>query len=931
MNRCHRINFTRHPLALAAATALISLLSAQTQAAITTSGSVGIGPVVVPIGPGDTVVPGTALWVGNGALGSLTVNGGSFLQAARLSFGSTGVGPGNGLISGAGSRVELVGDGASNSQVQRLVVGDFGDGSLTVAAGAVLDTRGNPAPCLVQFHYCDSFVGAAAGSSATLTLTGAGTQALIGSALFVGHPGLAVHALNGYTYGVPGGTVQGRVNVLDGALLSTDRAQIGTRQWDSASTGQEGSFSEVIVRGAGSRWVVTGGQTWDGVTGNTVTLGASLSTALDPRAWANLTIDQGGKLRIEGPTGFFNSLGLTTDRGRTDMTVSGAGSVVEFAADAAVLQVGRRLGSAKLTLQAGGGVTGVWYTSVGRDGSFGEMVVDGAGTVFSSTGVASVAANGSLSNPIMDIGRSGTGVVTVSNGGRIELAATEARPNGPQLSLGRDAASAGSLNIAGAGSVVQLTAQSVLAGGGPGEAFNPFVRVGRDGQGTLNITAGGKLLIDGNAVSTVADSRSTSLLIGGTSDTINGGRGIALVSGAGSEIRMTGNDTFIGVGFGPQSSGQLTVADHAAVSAIGMNVGRSGGVGVLRVDNAALNFSGQQTGGVLAGAFLSIGRSAGIGVAEFANGSVVTLNNMGASGASLNLGGTGPGPLGDGSLTVSGGSQVLIQAAPGLATVSVGRDGSALLRVKGASTINAGDGNFFVGRLGGSDGTVIATGGSAISAGWVGVGRDRTASGSVDGGTGTMILNGATLTADTVVIGTNGFLGGTAGSINAGNVINYGIFSPGNSPGLFTINGNFTAGAGSRLILEVQADGHGGFLTDQVLFGGGGALDLTSLAVEFRFLGETDPNAFQASGSFNIDQFLGLQDANGGITAIDDAAFAQARFTAQADGYTISDFSYTAAGGATFTATAVPEPGAWALMLAGGAAVLGITRRRRRD
>ncbi len=914
---------------LAAASA--ALCSVAAHAVIATSGAIGSTPGNAVIGPGDTNLPTVALYVGQGSAGTLAVGGGSFLQLARLSFGTTGTGPGVGTVSGAGTRVQLVGEGAG-SQTQRLLVGDWGDGTLTVAAGAVLDTRQNPTPCLVQFHYCDSFVGAAAGSSATLTLTGAGTQALIGANLFVGHPGLTVSNLGVVNYGVAGGTVQGRVNVLAGALLSTDRAQIGTAQWDSANTGQEGSFTEVIVRGSGSRWVVTGGQAWDGVTGNTITVGAGIITANDPKAWANISVDQGGKLRIEGPTGTYNFLNLTTDRGRTDMLVSGAGSLVEFVSDAGVLQVGRRLGTATLNVNQGAKVTGIWYTSVGRDGANGSLTIDGAGSQVVVNGTATAAANGSAQVAAADIGRNGSGTVTVSNGGRLEVTATVGRTNGASLDLGREAASAGTLNIVGAGSVVALSAQSVLAGGGPAEAFNPLMRVGRDGSGSLTISAGGKLLIEGNALSTVADSRSTSLYIGGTGDTTNGGTGIARVTGAGSEIRLSGVDTYIGVGHGPQSNGQLIVADHGLVSAIGMNVGRSGGVGVLNVDNAALAFAGQQTGNVQSGAFLSIGRSGGIGVASLSNGSIVTLVNAGSQGASLNLGGTGPGPLGDGSLTLSGGSQVRVQAAPGLGVVSVARDGSGLLRLKGASSVDVGDGNFYIARLPGSDGTVIATENSRITAGWVGVGRNLTGTGtgSVDGGSATLVLNGATLNARDVVIGTNGFLGGTAGSINvSGSITNYGIFSPGNSPGVFNINGKYVAGVGSRLVLEVQANGTGGFDVDEVRFGAGSDIDLGAMAVEFRFLGATNPNAFQASGGFAIGNFVRQATASGNYVGLDPAEFAQVSFAARADGYAFTSFSFNALTGATFTAVPVPEPGTFALWLAGGAVVCGLLRRRR--
>ena len=919
---------TRTTPALIRYTALAAALacSLASHAALVTTGGVGVGPVNQPLGPGNTVLPSSGVWVGSPGGGSLTLDGGTFLQLARLSFG-TGGNPGTGLVTGANTWLDLVGDGASNSQVQRLLVGDYGNGQLTVSAGARITSNGNQGPCLLAFHFCDSFVGAAAGDTALLTITGVGTQVVLGQNLFVAQPGLAIQHLDGHTYGVPGGTTRGTVNISDGGLLSTARAQIGPNHWSTNATGGERNLAEVNVSGAGSRWVVVGGQRVDNSNGNVFEGGASILTANDRNAWATINVTNGGVIEVQGVDGVLNGINATGDRGRTDIRVSGAGSKVAFTGDGAYFNIGRRLGSAAVTVDASASVTGVWYTAVGRDGSFGDLVIDGPGTLYSSTGVASVQAIGSLQNPVFDIGRNGTGKVRVSNGARLEIVATEARINGPQLSIGREAASSGELSITGAGSVVALSAASAVPGGGPGEAFNPFVRVGRDGNGSLNITGGGKLLLDGQAVSTLADSRSTSLYIGGTGDNTNGGKGIALVSGAGSEIRLTGNDTYIGIGHGPQSFGQLTVADTAQVSATGMNVGRSGGVGVLSVDHAALSFSGQQTGGVFAGAYMSIGRSGGTGVVNIGNGSLVTFSNQGSAGANLSLGGTGPGPLGDGTLNLSGGSTIRLQAAPGLATVTVARDGSALMRIKGASTLDVGDGQLVVGRLKGSDGTLIVSEGSTITAGWVGVGRNKTTTGDEDGGTGTFVLTNSVLTAQNIVIGTNGFLGGSGTII--GNVVNHGIFSPGNSPGTMVIDGSFTAAAGSRLIMEVEADGHGGFKTDQVVFGASQAADLSHLAVEFRFLGQTDPNSFQASHQFDVDTFFRVDDGHGGTVNLASTAFDTATFAASAESYTINNFSFSAAGGAAFSAVPVPEPASWAMLAAGLAAVSFLSRRRR--
>ena len=160
---------TRHPLALAAATALIAVLSAPAQAAVTVAGDYWVSPSQVPIGPGDTLLPSSAVWVGSPGVGSLQVDGGSFLQLARLSFGSGGTGNGSGLITGAGTRVELVTD--DSVFTHRLVIGDWGTGSLTVSAGAVLESPREPA-CWQAGRYCDSFVGDAAGDTGNLLLKG---------------------------------------------------------------------------------------------------------------------------------------------------------------------------------------------------------------------------------------------------------------------------------------------------------------------------------------------------------------------------------------------------------------------------------------------------------------------------------------------------------------------------------------------------------------------------------------------------------------------------------------------------------------------------------------------------------------------------------------------------------------------------------------
>ena len=158
-----------------------------------------------------------------------------------------------------------------------------------------------------------------------------------------------------------------------------------------------------------------------------------------------------------------------------------------------------------------------------------------------------------------------------------------------------------------------------------------------------------------------------------------------------------------------------------------------------------------------------------------------------------------------------GGSSLTVTAAAGIAEAKIGLNGSGLMRLSGGSSLNLGDGNLYLGAQAGAVGVLTAKENSVITAGWVGVGRQ---SSLVNGGAGTLLLNNSTLNANRVVIGSNGILGGSGGVVNAAEIINYGIFSPGSSPGTIIINGDYTAGAGSKLILEVEANGNGGFNTD---------------------------------------------------------------------------------------------------------------------
>jgi len=105
--------------------------------------------------------------------------------------------------------------------------------------------------------------------------------------------------------------------------------------------------------------------------------------------------------------------------------------------------------------------------------------------------------------------------------------------------------------------------------------------------------------------------------------------------------------------------------------------------------------------------------------------------------------------------------------------------------------------------------------------------------------------------------------------------------------------------------------------------------------VVFNFLGNADPNAFAASGGFDMDNFIqSLDQQTGEVTGLS-SVFAPGQtwadvigddITAVSDVYGVSKVEIAADGSATVTP--VPEPSTWA-MLALGLFVMGSMARRR--
>lgn len=835
--------------------------------------------------------------------GGRATSGGLYI-AARESVGTVNV---------TGGAIDL------NGSDGRLLVGISGIGALVVSDGGVVDATLNPGVC--GGNWCGSAVANGAGSTGTLTVTGTGSEVRTLRSFTAGSG-----YVDEYT-GTAGGNSTATINILNGGTLRTEGAKLSVGPSGPDALGSEMTFADVSIDGAGSRWIVTRNTVDDGT--------AFLSAGTHTNSQATINITNGGKLIIDGTgsIGPYDGMNLAINGGRVDLTVSGAGSAVEVAGVNAFIGVGRSgtTGQVSFNVLAGASASAM-FVNVGRDGARGSVMIDGAGSQMTLSGV------GTVDGPAFaTVGRDGgSGNVTVSNGGRwlITDAGADSRPSGygPGINIGYGVGSTGKLEISGSGSTVEIVSTSLGLPPGVADNFNPYMSVGRDSasSGEFTVSDGGKLLLTGNAKTSLVDQRYTELHIGGRSNDVAGGIGIALVTGLGSEVRVAGTDAVVLVGQGPGSFGQLEVLDRGHVDAAGILVGYSGATGVLTIDNATMRASGGPfvTG---SGAGVAIGAGTGsVGVARLKNGAQISLSSDTAD-AGLSIGGNSLLAGGTGTLEMTGGSSIEFSGSSSR-SLSVGaRTGSIgqMSMTEGSSVVLGSNGSAFIGRDVGASGAMAMRDGSTLSAGYVGIGSTP----GINTGTGTLIVSNSSVTATTIEIGALGILGGNEGMIN-GTLINRGLIAPGESPGKIRINGGFINRDAGRLLLDVQSDGSDGFLTDALSLTLGSTYDFGEMQVIFNFVGDTDPNLFMASGDFDMDTFLLSRDGttDSGLSSTFAPGtdwgdlFASSQFSAQADSFYVTELTFNANGSFNVVAVPVPEPATWALALLGLAA-LALWRR----
>lgn len=541
----------------------------------------------------------------------------------------------------------------------------------------------------------DGIVGNLLGSEGTVAVSGLNAElSIIGGQLIVGNEGT------------------GTLSVSDGGTVIVDNGNRDTNTFID--------LNDLIVGGS-STGVGTLEIVGPGSTVQTVGVDNSTRIGLDGGN-GTLLVQDGGRL---------DSIFFEVGRGEMStgrVVVSGSGSEIlvssetglfaePFTYEAGFAVIGRGAGAtATLEILDGGRfevapgrtentLTATPILQIGRDGSQAEVLVDGVGSVLS---VNQLIPDPTYAGPIIDLGRGdstgtglgGSGVMTISNGGLVELV---------------------------------------------GE--NGFMKVGQQGEGTLNILGGGRLNFDGTdlIVGEFADGdvnvsdggfldfTGRTLIVGDKSDAT----GVVTISGAGSQASfMHSGNAAIGF-FG---DAELNVLDGAEVNfqsapgsvgavVVGEQASSSGSV-LVDGPGSELNFdlsSFNLAIGVIGQGALSVTNGGTLNVNGDTNTSVLVGDRAGSTGeitvsgpsSEINIDiefALAVGFRGDGSLLVTDGGTLNFVAGPG-GGINVGSQpgsrGEVVVSGTG-SVLDSSFNNFSIGLSG--EGLLVVKGGGLVKA-----------------------------------------------------------------------------------------------------------------------------------------------------------------------------------------------------------------------
>ena len=804
------------------ATALIS--GAAGGVFLETSGLVQNGGTVIATGTTSAAVVLASGTVDNGQIG----DAGALISGGQNGVEITGAGVvvNAGTIIGAASDGVYLGSGTvTNGQigdVAALIDGGPADNGVWIGAGlgivnnfATIETGGAAGVLLEAGGRLVN--GAANDTSATVIGVLEGVNLTL-SGLVQNFGTIAIK---------PGGTSQSAIGVFldNGGTIqnSSTAAVIGGVAWGAIVEGGGGAITNLgTIESSG-----TSGLGADLTAGGTIIneSAATISGAFDGARISAGTVGAGaivdnfgtiiGTVGVDFASGPTPAAGTLTNDGLIASSAGASGFAVQFGSgtERLVLRsagtiVGHVLGAAGggTTMELAAGTQGT-LSALASDGGTvtdgnGSFVFGEIGTIALDTGASwAVAAPGSADTVINAGALNVTGgALTVSgslsNSGEIGIAgATLIAANGILSDPGVITVGAGGvLNALGGGITAAGTADLQIGGGvsaaldvsGAGAEVTSVhgIGIGSSGQGS------GLISLGGTVVAGTPFAGDDAIYTGGSA----GSSGALTVSGAGSELRATGQFS-VGLGGG----GSLLVEDGATVITGGDTADASAGVDIGRLPGAA----GQATVTGASSLLTNTGRfvvgDAGLGsLAINAGATVVTSpgtvgglaglvvgNAASASGSALDVSGTGA------KLQVGG-------------LLDVGVNGSGVLELSGGGSVTAGS----------LDAGNIASAVGEISLSGTATDLSVTGSATVaDDGTGVLsVLNGATFSAASLTIGSQGDSSGALVVSGDGSVVQLsGALNIGTALGI----GDLTVGPGAAVHASVVS------LQGQVVLEGG--------------------------------------------------------------------------------------------------------------
>ena len=742
------------------------------------------------------------------------------------------------------------------STVQAVITVDRGT-SVLIDDASTITTPSALTPLSVAVFY--GALGLTGGSTMTVNLAPASVGNGAGLALFGVDGADTLLKLNGVGFNVMGSLASATLLVSNGGRISG----LGNSPIVVGSLFPSTSTSEMSVFSGGK---VTVSDVL--LFGDPTTTRVSLSDAGTALTATNNLRLTGGTLTVRTQAQASSSF-VDIQQGQVNVNTGGT------LTSSGPLLVGFN-GSATLAVESGGQVSsdvGVIGRKVGSTGAVTVSGVDSQWSTFADLTVGMVG-NGTLDVSAGGAVRSGTGIVgdqASSNGKATVQGQGSAWQVGGPLTIANQQGSIGELDVQSQGVVAVRNAGATI-GNAPGTL------------GTVNVSSGGRWTIDQGL--TVGKQGTGQLQIGGINSRVDSLEGtIAALAGSngavslqiGGQWNITNGIVVAGAG-----NGQLGI-DLGARAVVGANVDvakQGGSIGTLTVD-----------GTLAIGGDLSVGK---VGTGQ------MTVENGGNVAAGFGHIGEAPGATG--TVDVNGSNQ----QGPSTWTLA----NRLLIAEGGTGTLNVADGGVVksngaqVGGLPGSIGTVSISGAGATweDSATIGIGGL--------GGAGTVnVTDGGTLRAVTVVVGTNGKLGGDGGTVIATVVNAGGVVRPGDAPGVLHVTGDYQQNAGTLLF---EIDGHQPGQFDQLILSGHGTF--AGGVVELQFLGGFVPSAG--------DQF-DLIEAAGGLSGFGNVELEVLGLDPTVNYSTVFD-----ANGLVLTVAgvpAVPEPATWLLL---GTGVVVVLRRR---